>query len=174
MQELQNIKDSLRNILIAILLLPFLVLAYTMIDYLSGAIIHRGWAEFWLVGVLQVSVTPAEMLVLNFSYDLVIVVVFLLLPTLAMLAHGKCTKSATALIERFVLLEVPVLVLWHVLFYFLLLSRMPTDVLVNGNSNFWRQVVSGSLAVRFLSLAIINGELGKSITIVLAKEGRKR
>lgn len=114
------------------------------------------------------------MLVLNFSYDLIIVLVFLLLPSLAMLMHGKCTKSATALIERFALLELPVLALWHVLLYFLLLSRMPADVLVNGDSNFWRQVVSSSLVVRFASWVIINGELGKSITIIQAKEGKKR
>ncbi len=173
MQELQSLKGRLRNILIGILVLPFILLFYALVDYSSGATLHRTWIDLWLVLLSESSTTPVQITILNFSFDLLLIVIILLLPTLVMLLHGNCTQSARALVERFAFLELPLIVLWDILLYFLLFSRMPADALINGGSVFWKQVVGGSLALSFLSWAIINGELGRTITIIQAMEDKK-
>ena len=134
-EELGNAKGSLRHIVIVIVLLPFPLFLLTLADYLGGAIVHKSWVGFWL-HLLQSSITPAGMLFLNFSYDLIIVLIFLLLPAIAMLVRASCPKSVGALAKRFMLLELQFLLLWSCFFSFcFFLGCRPT---------FWRTAVMSS------------------------------
>lgn len=153
-------------------MLPFPLFLLTMADYLTGAIIRRSWTGLWLY-MFHKSITSTGLLILNFFYDSIIILVFLLLPVAAMLVRASCPKSANALLKRFVLLELPFLALWELLFFFLLFSRVPPGVLTSSSYELWGQVASSSLAVQYISLVVVDGELLKSLSTMIAGSDKR-
>ena len=149
-EELRNSKLRPFWIGVIIALLPFPLLLLTLADSTTGSMIHRGWMSFWSFFVFRNPLTPAVILALNFFYDLFVLILLVLLPTTVTFVYSKCPSSAKTVAERFALIAVPILLLWHMFMSLLLFPRTPRDLSTNAGSTFWGDIVGLSLAVQYL------------------------
>jgi len=134
-------------------LLPFPLIVLMLADFTTGASIHRGWIMLCYL-MFQTPKTSAMILILNFFYDLLVLVLLVLLPTAITLVYSRCPNSARAVAERFALFGLPILLLWHALLSLPLLPRTPLDLSTNASSTFWGHIVGLSFAVQYLCWGI--------------------
>lgn len=153
----------------ALLLFPLTVLM--LADFTTAASIHRGWIMLGYL-LFQTPKSPAMTLILNFLYDLSVLVLLVLIPTAITLVYSRCPHTARIVAERFALFGLPILLLWHTLLSLLLLPRTPPDLSTNAGSTFWEHIVGLSLAVQYLCWGVTLYMLPASFKKAIGKKKR--
>jgi len=171
-EELRN--SRLRRLLIGVIIVlqPLLLILLTLADSMTGSSIRIGWISFWYLSVFRIPLTPTIIFILDFFYDLLVVVLLVLLPFTITLALGKCPNTSRVVAERFALFAIPILALWHVFTSLLLLQRPLPDMLTNADPTLWGDVAGLSLVAQYLCWGVTIYELPAPVKDSFAKRNR--
>ncbi len=126
-------------------------LSFFVIYFLAGVIIQENWAALWYN--LVFSGTSAEIwyVLVNLSFDMLILILIAFLPMLAVLLRNECPRSARDFGICLVLFTLPVEILWHLLVLPLAPSLYASGGFPTSN-NLWIYTASMSLPAQWVGL----------------------
>lgn len=148
--ELRNSKLRPTNIY-AVIVAAFLVFSLIAVfELITGQIIHRYWASLWYYSIFSNTPPFLWYFLVNFIFDILLLVLSVLLPIFGILVHNKCAYSATKTRNCFLTLTTPVVFLWSLLMFLL----TPSALLAGGSDVplLWRQVVSTSIIAQYIGI----------------------
>lgn len=135
----------------AVIVVAFLVFSLIAVfELITGQVIHRYWTSLWYYSILSNAPPFLWYFLVNFLFDILLLVLSVFVPVFAILMHSKCAYSATRTRNCFLTLTIPVVFLWSLLMFLL----TPSALLAGGFDVplLWKQVVSTSIIAQYTGI----------------------